>query len=236
MTERRYSDEEVAQIFDRATEAQKSTLPAARSAEGLSLAELQEVGKEVGLPPELVARAARSLDAKGKPEGRMVVGLEVGVGRTVELDRPLTEAEWNRLVVDLRETFDAPGKVSEHGQFKQWTNGNLQALLEPTPTGQRFRLKTFKASAMGMMRAGLGMLGVTSAILTVLYLRGQPFFAGGLWPTFFVGLGLLVVGALQVPGWAKLRKRQIEELTERLAIAVASSPADDSAKRNPGSS
>jgi len=30
-----------------------------------------------------------------------------GVGRTVDLERRLTDAEWDQLVVDLRETFDA---------------------------------------------------------------------------------------------------------------------------------
>ncbi len=224
MSERRYSDEEVSEIFERAT---KTSLPASRPAEGLTLRELQEVGKEVGLAPELVERAAKSLDRKVQTQNRLVVGLPVGVGRTVELERPLTDAEWHRLVVDLRETFDAQGKLSEHGPFKQWTNGNLQALLEPTSTGQRLRLKTFKANAMGLMRTGLGMVGVTSTILTVMYFRAAPFDASALWTVFTTGLGLFVGGALQVPGWAKLRRRQIEEVTERLAMTVATSPGDD---------
>ena len=236
MTERRYSDEEVAEIFERATEAQRSTLPTASSVDGLSLAELQEVGREVGLPPDIVARAAKSLATKGKTEGRMVVGLPVGVGRTVELPRPLTEAEWHQLVVDLRETFDARGKLSEQGPFKQWTNGNLQALLEPTPMGQRLRLKTFKASAMSMMSAGLGMVGVTASILTALYFRAVPFDADALWIVFTSGLGLLTAGAFQVPSWARLRSRQMEEVAERLTVSLISAPADDPPTRSPGSS
>ena len=36
----------------------------------------------------------------------------------------------------------ARGHLSEEGPFRQWTNGNLQALLEPTESGQQLRLKT----------------------------------------------------------------------------------------------
>jgi len=240
MTERRYSEEEVAEIFERAAEAQKkSNVPTSSSAEGTSLAELQEIGREVGLPPELVARAAHSLVTKAKTEGRTVLGLSIGVGRTVELPRPLTEAEWHRLVVDLRATFDARGKISEQGPFKQWTNGNLQALLEPTPTGQRLRLKTFKGSAVSLMGTGAMMLGVTSVILVGAMLRGGPQDAAGFLTLMLTGLGLLAGGVLQVPWWARLRGRQMEEVAERLTVSLISGPdtaPTDEPKRSPGSS
>ncbi len=224
MSERRYDEDEVAEIFERATEAQMSSLPGGRPAEGLTLAELQEVGRDVGLPPELVARAAKSLDMAPQSHGRKVLGLPVGVGRTVELPRPLTDAEWHRLVVDLRETFDAKGKLGDQGPFKQWTNGNLQALLEPTQNGQRLRLKTLKGSALGMLSTGLAMTGISGAILTVLFLRATPFEPGGLWPVFITGLAMLVAGVIQVPGWARQRTRQMEDVIERVSRMVASDP------------
>ncbi len=235
MTERRYTEDEVAQIFERATEAQKSSLPASRSGEGLTLAELQEVGREVGLPAELVARAATSLDSRGQPQGRTILGLPVGVGRVVELDRPLTDQEWHQLVVDLRETFDARGKVGEQGPFKQWTNGNLQALLEPTPTGQRLRLKTLHGSAMSMMTTGIGMVGVTTAVWTGLMFRAAPFDGTAISILITVGFGLLGAGALRLPAWARRRRQQMQEIAERVVV-TASTPAEKSPKRNPGSS
>ena len=45
MTERRFSDDEVAQIFERATSGH--ALQATRAAEGMTLAELQSIGEEV---------------------------------------------------------------------------------------------------------------------------------------------------------------------------------------------
>lgn len=237
MSERRYDEDEVAQIFERATEAQKASLPASRGGDGLTLAELQDVGREVGLTPELVARAARSLDMRSRPQDRKILGLPVGVGRTVELDRPLTEAEWHRLVVDLRETFDARGKLSDQGAFKQWTNGNLQALLEPTPTGQRLRLKTRHGSAMSLMSTGLGMFGITAAIWMTMMLRAAPFDPSSFNALIATGLGLFAAGAFRLPAWARTRRRQMEELAQRLSQAVAAAPpAEEDPTRSPGSS
>lgn len=238
MIERRYSEEEVAEIFERATEAQKSSLPASRSGDGLTLAELQEVGRDVGIPSDLVARAAKSLDTKGRTHGRSILGLPFAVGRTIELERPLTESEWHQLVVDLRETFDARGKLSQDGPFKQWTNGNLQALLEPTPTGQRLRLRTRKGSAITGLTAGFVGLGVTAVMLVDEILTGAlpPYRMANILVLATIVVGVLGVTALRLPGWAKLRRRQMEEIAERLAFTVGRPPAEDPPKRSPGSS
>ncbi|MEJ2503740.1 MAG: hypothetical protein P8177_10590 [Gemmatimonadota bacterium] len=59
MSERRYTDEETAAIFERAAQAEvRGPTPAATPGEGRTLAELQAIGAEAGLSAELVARAA----------------------------------------------------------------------------------------------------------------------------------------------------------------------------------
>lgn len=101
MTERRYTEEEVAAIIERAPEAQQSGRRQLPAGEGMTLADLQEIGKEIGVTPELIAHAARSIEQAGQPTARQFLGLPIGVGRTVDLDRRLSEEEWERLVVDL---------------------------------------------------------------------------------------------------------------------------------------
>ena len=160
MTDRRFNEDEVAEIFRQATEAQRQA-PQRQlaSGEGMTLAEIQEIGQQVGIAPELVGRAAASLTAGGAATSRKFLGLTIGVGHTIDLDRKLAEQEWEQLVVDLRETFDARGTVRQEGSFRQWTNGNLQVLLEPTPAGQRIRFRTVKANSRALMVAGLATLG-----------------------------------------------------------------------------
>ncbi len=224
MTERRYDEAEVAAIFERAAEAQQTARRQLPPGEGMTLAELQGIGRDVGIPPELVAQAARSVDHGGLPAARTFLGLPIGVGRTIELDRRLTDDEWERLVVDLRETFDAPGSVRYDGPFRQWTNGNLRALLEPTPTGHRLRLQTVKGSARSLIVSGLAALGVGAGLLTAMVAGGGAGDAGAVAALVFLGsmgLGMFGLGAAGLPGWARLRRRQMEGIAARLALADA---------------
>ena len=227
MSERRFNEAEVAAIFERATEAQQTGQRQLPTGEGMTLAQLQEIGKEVGIAPEMVANAASAIDRVGSPTSRSFLGLPIGVGRTVDLGRKLTDEEWERLVVDLRETFDARGNVKHEGSLRQWTNGNLQALLEPTATGHRLRLRTMKGNALAWMTGGLGMVAVAAAtsIATALGINdtgiaSQAFIA-------IMGAGMFSVGALLVPGWARVRRRQMEEIAGRLAPAGKTLPAPD---------
>jgi hypothetical protein len=116
MSERQYNDEEVAAIFELAAEAEHTSLPKPAEGKGLTLAALQDIGREVGISPESISYAARSLDQAGRPASRTFMGLPIGLGRTVEFDRPLSEADWERLVADLRETFEARGTVRYDGR------------------------------------------------------------------------------------------------------------------------
>jgi hypothetical protein len=224
MSERRYSEDEVAEIFEQATEAQKVAVRPSHPGEGLTLAELQAIGRDVGIPPELVAKAARSLASGGTQlERRKLFGLPIRVGHTVELDRPLTDPEWQHLVVDLRETFDARGKLKDDGPFKQWTNGNLEALLEPKGSGQRLRLRTFRESAMGMLLGGGITLGIATVALIGALISGDAADRmAGFLTLFAIGLGLVGAPAIQLPAWARLRKSQMEGVAERVALLAGS--------------
>src|SRR4051812_35224004 len=115
MSERQFSEQEVAEIFERATRQQTATLRQQSTGRGMTLAQLQEIGREVGIAPDLIAKAARSVDSADRYTVRRLLGLPVGVGLTASLGRTLSESEWQQLIVDLRETFDARGSVRDEG-------------------------------------------------------------------------------------------------------------------------
>ena len=219
MSERRYSEEEVATIFERAAEAQQGARRALPSGEGLTLSGLQEIGKEIGIPAELVAQAARALDRGGITQTRRALGMPIGVGRVVDLGRKLTDAEWEQLVVKVRETFDATGKVQTDGSFRQWSNGNLQVLVEPTATGHQIRMKTVNSASQALMTMGTVLIGMTGFVALAQAMAGKLgagksiaglVFLGGM------GLGAFLWGSVMTPAWARLRRKQMEELAEGL--------------------
>jgi hypothetical protein len=231
MNERRYNEEEVAAIFRLAAETREAAAKRVASPSGLTLAELKQIGGEVGIAPEDVEAAAASLKLATRPATRRFFGLPISVGRTLDLQRNLSESEWEQLVVDLRETFDARGNVSSDGAFRQWTNGNLQVLLEPTASGHRLRLRTLKGSSRSLMITGLGLLGASVATTLAVVLTRPIVDLASLSGTILMstgGLLMFAMGAVPLPAWARLRLRQMDAVIARLApVQNAAVQSDD---------
>ena len=230
MSERRYTDEEVAAIFKQAAETESAVSPLPAEGNGTTLMALQEIGREVGISPAAIAHAAQSLERAGKPAGRTFLGFPIGVGRTVEFDRPLTDVEWECLVGDLRETFSARGRVQYDGPFRQWTNGNLQALVEPVPGGHRLRLQTMNGASRRIMSAGLLVMGLSAGAWIGLTLAGtiaNPGSLAGIGFTAVAGIVMFAIGSLRLPGWARRRRAQIEAVTARLTVMATETGESD---------
>jgi len=227
MTEgRRYQEDEVREIFEAATEARDSSRRALASGGGLSLAELQEIGLEVGLSPERVAEAALAIELRRNAlPSKTYLGMPLSVGRTVDLPRAPTDREWELLVSELRETFQARGTIDSEGGLRQWTNGNLHACIEPTETGHRLRLGTLKGSTLAMSAMGLAGVGMGLFLLVALLAKGR-LAEEFLIALFFVlmGGGALATAVLSLPGWARKREQQMEHIAMRAQALISPSP------------
>lgn len=219
MADRRYNDKEVAEIFRSASEGLQLPRKQESVEKGLSLADLQSIAGQVGISSDAVVQAATALDVRKGSSQRTLLGLPIGVSRSIDLDRRLTDEEWARLVVQLQEVFDAQGKTNTEGSIRQWSNGNLRVVLEPTESGQRLRLRTFNSGARTSITTGLLLLGITAALAAATALTGNlAHAASGVWVLGFGGLGMFANGALRLPAWARLRGRQMESIGAQLAL------------------
>lgn len=231
MAERRYNDKEIAAIFRAASEAPQPAQREVPQDEGLTLAELQSIGHEVGIPADAVAQAALAMDVRSGPPARTLFGLPIGVSRTVNLSRKLTDAEWENLVVQLREVFRARGTTRSDGSLRQWTNGNLQVLLEPTATGHRLRFGTMHGAARASIGAGIAALVMGAAIAVTSAMRGV---LGDAMPgLLFLGgaaAAMIASGAFRLPRWARLRGSQMDAIAAQVA---APTPTTSPSNREP---
>jgi hypothetical protein len=227
--ERRYDEREIAAIFREAAETQEAEQVQQPPAEGLTLAELQEIGRETGIAPAQIARAAAAVDRRATAAPRSkLLGLPVGLERTIGLPGPLSNAAWDRLVADMCEVFQVHGEVQRDDAHRVWNTEDLQAFLEPTEAGYRLRIRTQKRSARGLLLGGLANLALGLAFLAVLVVNHdlQPFLDVLLALQIALGLGAIGVTAYRLPRWAKDRERQIDEVAARaVALAGLSHPA-----------
>lgn len=223
--ERRFQDDEVARIFEAASAPALSRSDAAPAVEGLTLAELQAIGREVGIAPERIAQAAASIVSSQPPQPRRTeLGMPITAGHVIDLPRALTDREWALVVADLRETFGAKGKESSQGVTRQWTNSNLHAFVEPTRTGYRLRLGTVKGDAVALNR--MGAFGIAMGALVALTpLVGGT--AAGTMPGAVMlgsmGLGAILFNALRLSRWAGTREQQMKEIAERTRALLSDS-------------
>jgi hypothetical protein len=233
--ERRYGEQEVAEIFEAAASARGSDGRALSSTGGLSLAELQAIGGEVGIAPERIADAAAALDLRrGAAPRRTYLGMPVAVGRTVDLPRAPTDHEWELLVAELRETFRAHGKDGSRGGLRAWTNGNLHAYVEPTDTGHRLRLGTMKSDGAAVGRLGIAGLLAGLVMLVILLLTGELEEEVGMAVLLaLMGAAALGSNALRLPRWADEREQQMEYIATRARALIRAEP--EPAAIGPGS-
>lgn len=218
-SERRYSESEIAAIFRQAAEAQEMAQQRVSHHEGLSLEELKEIGQEAGITSEFIVRAAARIDrqVENRPDIRLF-GLPVGVERTATLPGEFTDSDWQRLVLDLQQTFHASGKTREDDAVRQWRNGNLHAVVGRGDDGQRLHLRTRKGDAGTFLWGGIAALFLGMMVML------SPMISGGTWVfneafggmiiTLF-GLALLGHTAYRLPRWARERAEQMEGIISR---------------------
>ena len=228
--DRRFSEHEISLILqqagaahERAQDTPFSTLSEG-ARDGLTLAQLQEIGREVGIDPVFVATAAHAVVS-----GLLVptkqqtwLGLPIGIARTIDFGRHVSDDEWDRIVVTLRETFEARGKLQRDGAFRQWTNGNLQALLEPTATGHRLRLSTRKGNlTLRVVFGGTAIICACILWLGILSRGGDVAMGAMLTPAIFgaLGIGNLLSIGVQLPRWARTRASQMETVAAQVVDA-----------------
>ena len=227
---RRYNEDEVRRIFEVATEAPEATDAgpgALASHEGMSLAEVKEIGAEVGLSPERIEAAAARIRTVGSPAPpKRIAGMPLSVGRAVDLPRAPTDHEWELLVAELRSTFGARGKVASEGSSRRWNNGNLHAYIEPTEAGHRLRLGSLKGNAVAGSRMGTVAIATALLMLVVSVVVGSGSAIGGATILGVAGVMMLVTSLGGLRGWANERDSQngVHRRPRRRAAEPATRP------------
>lgn len=226
--ERRFDDEAVSRLLARAAaQAEHAEQDAVAKGEakavaptGLTLSQVEEIATAVGIPVDAVRRAVAA-EARGDlvpTTKRTALGIPFGVSRQVELPRGMTDVEWDRVVVRLRETFGAEGKVTREGSIRGWRNGNLRVVLEPTAQGSRIRMSTMRGDASMRTQAGIGAVAVSVTMAGLMSMASgataRNWAAVGMMAA--VGATLLVRNVLALPRWARIRAGQMEALSAEI--------------------
>ncbi len=217
-SERRLSDTEVSLVLQRA--AEESAQP------GLTVAQVQEIARDVGLSPEAVSRALTESASGVLRPARLehTLGVPVGVSKEVVLPGELTDEAWSVLVSTLRAAFNAHGKETRTGVVREWRNGKLRIAVEPTPQGHRLRMSTQKDRALTAPMIGSLSAFVYAAALAAAATT-KPFLMVLAAVPAVIGAGLAAWPFLTLPKWARTRATQFDEVAREAATLTVTPDA-----------
>lgn len=137
---RLYSDQEISAILKRAGEMQATQSP--EESHGLSLDELQQIAKEVGLDPRIVAAAAAELEHSGvesKASGLLGAPTSMYIERV--LPGEIDDAMMPEVAAKIGKAFGMVGRSGQVGRSLEWTHGSEQMHLQVTVTPQNGQTK-----------------------------------------------------------------------------------------------
>ena len=229
--ERRFTDDEARAIIERAARAQHAieVRDDARGAAGLSLVELQEIGRAAGLDPRHVAAAATALSVDGAAPPVDRFGLPARL-RATRVVPAVSDAAWERMVAALRAEFGTAGIAGQVGRIREWTAqtrtpggmrddvhvvvaphaGGVAVTIEQPDAAKRGRDMLVAAGTMGGMGAMLVAIGLVSALALALAVVGVGVAAAG----GAMGAG----GVVHARRWAAERERRFQAVLDRLDL------------------
>ena len=220
-SERRYNEKEIAEIFKQAAEDQEAAERLAPEGGGLTLAEIERIGKETGITPEFIAQAAAKLESKPRelPAGRFL-GVPVSVDRTIDVSETFSEKDWDLLVTDLHEHFNTPGNSEKEGSRWRWFNGHMHVLAEPHAEGYRIHFRSHNAPRKGLMAMSTIFFVMGLFFMLMLGLKGDLFtnMAKTVFVSMFSVAGLAAFGgvAATLPGLRRRQGSQIDQVIRRI--------------------
>jgi hypothetical protein len=223
---RRFTDREVALVLKRASEidvAEESTMGG-----GLSLEDLQEIGREVGIAPEAIARAVSTLGRRTSAVSGLA-GAPLVHKSMHAVQGELDEAGLGALVHLVDERADGTGTVSEALGSLRWTSADrfrsLQVSLTPGEGETRIQVVE---KAKPRFRRVVQLIPAAWGVMLAMPAVGSGAL-GGLAVAGILAGGALVGGAIGRGVWSLLSARsqaRVASLAEEL-----SAQANDAARR-----
>ncbi len=242
-TGKRYTDNEVHAIFERAAARQDEAERAEdASRAGLSLTELQQIGQEAGIDPAHIALAASELGVSGvspvTPQQDSFIGIPTRLSTSRVINGHISDDAWERMVLELRNIYGRDGIAGEIGKVREWTvtssvgrmDRPVKVTLKPEETDTLVIVnQELKGQAIGFSigTAVYLAMGLLMVLVNLLSTSGDP-------PPIGVGMMFLGMATLFFGGalfgtriYAKSQQTKFARTLDRIELIAGSSAAEE---------
>lgn len=227
---RRYDEDEVRRILERATELQRD-LPGPTGSDGVTLAELEEIATEAGIDRTLIRRAAREMDVGAEEAGGWAT--VAGASPKILLERTLPgeipDEAFEILATEIQRFVGSHGQPAVLGRTLSWrsetpASTRLLHVMVTSRDGETHiriaeRLHQLAGGLFGGIVGGFGGgVGLGVGLGVGIGALGSALFAVG-WPLGIVGLSYMTAREI-FRGMVRNRRRALSDLLERLTEVV----------------
>ena len=131
----RYNRDEISKILKRAAELEHAD-HIIDDSEGLTIKELEQVSKEVGLHPKYIQQAVNDLSNPRQSAAANLLGGPFTYQHLAPVKGTVSDEEWENVVSEIRRIHGGIGKTSTLGHTLQWEQrkrevGYIQIALSP---------------------------------------------------------------------------------------------------------
>lgn len=221
---KRYTDREVALVLKRAAELEEKRTDGDGSGAGLTLAQLEEIARDVGLDPDLVAEAALELESRRSLTDLSILGPQATRKSVHAVPGRVDEAGLRALIQVVDDRAPSDGIVTEALGTVRWTATDRFRSTQVTlaPAGDETRIQVTQRFN-GRVRPILHLLPAAWGGIAVMGIGAGLGFVGAPLAALVAG-GAIVGGGVGRVVWHMLSAhsgRGVERLADELATDAA---------------
>lgn len=224
-----YTEKEIGALFKRATEIQENAHES--FSQGLSLQEIEDIAREIGIDPKYVRSAASELEHQmGTEQRSSFFGAPFMIEQKRAIRGEISDEEWEELVRQIRRVTGSAGRTTKVGQTRQWHRSvkDMSTTIEETHlevVSQNNRStieirKHFQGGAYMAYLLGLVISGTVAGI----YLDGTGY-------TDLVNTGVVLTSMsggfaaarFAIMSWTERQRRKMHGLMNRIEDKLAGS-------------
>jgi hypothetical protein len=225
-TRKLYSDKDIGRIIKRAAELQEKAGRGDQTGAGVSIAELEQIARDLGIDPSHVRQAASELT--GGVEGGSGFSL---FGQTlIEARRrakgDMSERDWELMVQEIRRVLGLTGETGRLGQALEWKTGDkelisYQVTASPREAETEIQIVSRRDGVSFLTYFVVGLFGILGAVgIAAPFTSPLEWLAG----TAVFG-GLMTTARLLLGRASRSRVRELERLMDKLEAIVEEKPS-----------
>lgn len=213
----RFNRDEISKILKRAAELEHAD-NIEDDSDGLTLQELQQVSKEVGIDPKYIQQAFRQLQAPTRSLTSKLLGGPFKYNILESVPGTLSEKEWEDIVSEIRRIHGGIGKTSRLGNTFEWEQrkqevGYIQISLSPKKDYTKIHINAnyrYYASIIYTFAGGFGVIFLLSFFKKMGFDGIVPPIAAAIGTT-----GILATARFYLSNWMKKKRKTYDELINR---------------------